>query len=194
MTRAKNTRVPLEEDEQMAFVQWCRLNDIEGRHWKKPNYQYLNAYLVNEYGDLVSLRRKNPYLMKKQLYKNGYQYYPIQDGKRNVKIKVHRIVAATFLTSVPGKDLVNHKDGDKTNNHYENLEWCTNSENQIHAFRVLGSRHAGKPKKRVLCVETGEIFDSVSKAAIMKGTFRSAIRKVINGKQKIAGGYTWQNA
>lgn len=186
--------VPLEEDEQIAFVQWCRLNHIRGSRWLQPKCQNMDGYLVNEFGDLVSFRKSTPYLMKRHIYNTGYQYYSIQAGSKALKIKVHRIVAKTFLTDVDGKDLVNHKDGDKTNNYFENLEWCTNSENQIHAFRVLGSRHAGKPKRKVLCVETGEIFGSVSDAAKNKNTFRSAIRKVINGSQRTAGGFTWQNA
>lgn len=168
--------------------------NMRGECWVMPKLEILQDYLVNEYGDLVSFRKSEPHLMKKQLYKNGYQYYPIQVGKKCKKIKVHRIVACTFLDKINGKDMVNHKDGDKTNNYFGNLEWCNNSENQIHAFRVLKSRHAGKPKKKVLCVETGEVFGSVSEAASRKGTFRSSIRKVIDGKQSIAGGYTWQNA
>ena len=163
------------------------------KHWVTPKMEHLEKYLVNEYGDLISLRRGEPYAMKRQTYKQGYQYYPIQVGKKNLKIKVHRIVATTFLEPVKGKNMVNHKDGDRTNNHVNNLEWCDNSENQIHAFRVLKSRHGGKAKRKVMCVETGEVFESVSDAAIKKNTFRSAIRKVINGEQSVAGGFTWRN-
>lgn len=188
-------QIPLEQDEQIIFVEWCRLNSKRGKQWKTPNILGMGKYLVNEYGDLVSFRKNEPHIMKKQLYKKtGYQYYPIQMGKKNKKIRVHSIVAKTFLPNDPDRCMVNHKDGDKTNNHVNNLEWCTNSENQIHAFRVLKSRHGGKAKKKVLCVETGERFESVSDAAASKNTFRSSIRKVINGKQSHAGGYTWQNA
>lgn len=186
--------IPLEEDEQIAFVQWCHLNKIRGDSWAIPRYDHMEKYLVNEFGDLISFRKGYPYIMKRQQYRIGYQYYPIQFGKKTLKIKVHRIVAKTFLADVGGKELVNHKDGDKTNNHINNLEWCTNSENQIHAFRVLGSKHGGKQKRKVLCVETGEVFSSVSEAANKMHTYRSAIRRVINGTQSAAGGYTWKNA
>jgi hypothetical protein len=171
-----------------------RKTTARGKYWVTPKMEHLEEYLVNEYGDLISYRKDVPHLMKRQQYKNGYEYYPIQVGRKNLKVKVHRIVANTFLEPIDGKEMVNHKDGDKTNNHVSNLEWCNNSDNQLHAFRVLKSRHGGKAKRKVICVETGEVFDSVSDAAIKKNTFRSAIRKVIDGRQSIAGGYTWQNA
>lgn len=166
---------------------------MTSRHWVVPKMQCLEKYLINENGDLLSFRRAEPYLMKRHTYKQGYQYYSIQVGKKNMKFKVHRIVATTFLEPVRGKTMVNHKDGNRANNHVSNLEWCNNSENQIHAFRVLKSRHGGKAKRKVMCVETGEVFESVSDAAIKRNTFRSAIRKVIDGKQSTAGGFTWQN-
>jgi Holliday junction resolvasome RuvABC endonuclease subunit len=47
---------------------------------------------------------------------------------------VHRLVAEAFLVKIPGKDCVNHKDGNPKNNHLDNLEWCNHKENQNHAF------------------------------------------------------------
>lgn len=49
---------------------------------------------------------------------------------------VHRLVANCFLEKEFGKDFVNHKDGNKLNNSVDNIEWCTRSENEKHAWRT----------------------------------------------------------
>jgi hypothetical protein len=49
---------------------------------------------------------------------------------------VHRIIAEAFVSRIENKNVVNHKDGNKKNNTLLNLEWCTQSENCIHASKI----------------------------------------------------------
>jgi hypothetical protein len=69
--------------------------------------------------------------------KNGYLTVNFcVDGIKSNQ-NVHRLVARAFIPNESNKPQVNHKDGNKHNNHVHNLEWVTVSENGLHAYRVL---------------------------------------------------------
>ena len=76
--------------------------------------------------------------LKPEQIRNGYHRVTFSQGNKQRRASVHRVIAEHFLEAMPGKDVVNHKDGNKINNHADNLEWCTTSENELHSYRVLG--------------------------------------------------------
>jgi len=79
-------------------------------------------------------------IMNQQDNGKGYkQIYVCINTKRKV-FYIHRLVAKYFLKETKDKKQVNHKDMDKSNNHYMNLEWCTAQENSTHAANGIASR------------------------------------------------------
>lgn len=88
-------------------------------------------YLVYENGDVFSLYRNK--FLKPDITIHGYKQVSLFINKEVKRIKVHRLVALLFLKKIKGKNVINHKDGNKQNNHYTNLEWCTTLDNNKHA-------------------------------------------------------------
>lgn len=72
--------------------------------------------------------------LKPSTMRHGYKYVCLfKDGKRK-NVYIHRIVGEAFLQTFSGKTCINHIDGNKANNNFSNLEWCTPKENKIHAW------------------------------------------------------------
>lgn len=89
---------------------------------------------VDRFGTLYSSRRKNK-AYKLWVDSDGYKHVTTKVAGKNVRISAHRAVAISFLQK-PSSDrvFVNHKDGNKSNNFVDNLEWCTAKENSNHAW------------------------------------------------------------
>lgn len=109
-------------------------------------------------------------------YKTPYGYLVVKLKEKNMM--VHRIVAETFIDNPYGLPQVNHIDGDKTNNNYTNLEWITNRENVIHAYKT-GLRKVKKyPKEEMIDLYINKKLP-LSKIAEIKKCSPSTIRKVL---------------
>lgn len=109
------------------------------------NYLFDDQYVGDEYGNVYfnRLSKFRPDIkigtpVKYFINKYGYVEFILTDksGKRK-HIQAHRIAASLFIPNPDNKKYVNHIDGDKTNNHINNLEWCTAAENEKHSFQIL---------------------------------------------------------
>lgn len=92
-------------------------------------------YSITEYGNVFNRKRGTE--LKQQLNSKGYPRVFLWFGNKGKPIAVHRLVAITFLRKSKNRNEVNHKDGDKLNNHFSNLEWCTRLENVRHYHKNL---------------------------------------------------------
>lgn len=108
--------------------------------------------------------------------REGYNLVALYREKKRRDLLVHRIVAEAFVPNPCGKPEVNHIDGNKQNNAANNLEWCTQSENLLHRYRVLECPSCdGGQSKPVRCVETGKVYPSGRAAARDVGCAQSHV-------------------
>jgi hypothetical protein len=107
---------------------------------------YSENHLINRNGQIKSLSRKNmrtEKILKPGLGGNGYYTVTI-NGKTHL---VHRLIATTYIPNPLKLPQVNHKNGVKTDNRIDNLEWVTAEQNIQHSFQVIGRKYIS-PKVR----------------------------------------------
>lgn len=125
--------------------------------------------------------------------KDGYFSVFLCGNGKVARHRVHRLVAKAFLPNPDNKPVVNHKDGNRQNNHVNNLEWATVAENNRHAYNELHRRLSGccaNHSHPVVCVETGVRYPMIKDAERALGVCESSIRQCLRGTRHTAGGCT----
>lgn len=138
---------------------------------------YDGLYQISNLGNVKKIKNKKYNINKKEVeekeinkyisigkHKLGYKYVKLTD-KNGIRknLFLHRIIAETFVENPNNFNIINHKDGDKSNNNINNLEWTTQKDNVNHAW------------KNGLC-------ENVRKVCAINGKRKS--KKIIQKKQK----------
>ena len=156
-----------------------------------PMKGYEGFYEVSNLGRVIS---SSGCMRKPSKTKFGYLKLNLSREGVVKSVRVHRVVAITFLDKTEGKDEVNHLDGDKTNNRVDNLEWCTSSENKYHAVRtglLVSPRGGLNPKSKLSNTEADFLryFASIgytqSSLAELFGISKSVTCNIVNNKSYV---------
>lgn len=135
-----------------------------------PNFE---DYMVSENGEVFRVsysdtgnRGKHtvPHKLKPKVDRYGYLKVVLSVNGRSHYRTIHRLVAQTYLKNPCNLPHVNHKDGNKMNNHVDNLEWVTPRDNTKHAFSI--GLHKGNRTK--VCLKKPDdtlLFDSIEEAS-----------------------------
>ena len=100
--------------------------------WKQVPQEYGN-YEASNLGRIRHSVNKN--IKKTRKNKNGYELLSLNIPNRKKRSEcVHRIIGKCFIPNLYNLAEINHKDGNKSNNCFDNLEWCTAADNSKHAI------------------------------------------------------------
>lgn len=164
--------------------------------WKDiPNYE--GYYQVSNLGRVRALPRKgsghsSDIRILSLVESLGYNTVHLRkDGKGKV-VKVHRLVAETFLPNPNGYKCVNHKNRNKLNNRPENLEWCSFAYNINYEHRDTKNKTFRIIQQLDKCGNVVGEFSSIVEASKITGIKDYCISNCVRGTTYTAGGYKWK--
>jgi hypothetical protein len=170
-----------------------------GEHYEVSNLGNVRSKDRCYIGNVGQMVRRKGRMLSNTLQNNGYYSNALTFGNKCVLIANHKLVAKTFIPNDdPSKTMVNHKNGIKTDNNVNNLEWCTPSENSIHSYQnglSKKGKHHYKSKSIGMFNLDGtllETFDCLPQIREKYGYNIKNIHQVIIGKRSKAKNYIWK--
>lgn len=155
----------------------------------RPVKGYEGLYEISNFGRVKSLpkiigrRMKSETFLTVRISAQGYAMVGLCKNSKLFNASVHRLMAEAFLPNPQNKATINHIDGNKLNNDLSNLEWATQSENNVHAYRT-GLKDPKKcaryGKRRPLTDEEKELISIKTKEAMQ----RTDVQKKLHAPRK----------
>jgi hypothetical protein len=155
---------------------------------------YEGVYSVSNLGRVASHHWGKHRLLHPRINNKGYLLVNLCKNGTLKTFKVHILVGKHFLVNPDGLSEINHKDEDKSNNRFDNLEWCTRSYNVNYGTRIARQRLTlTKP----VCQydKYGQfiaLYDSITQASQIVGISVQHISTCCKKKYPYAGGFVWR--
>lgn len=172
--------------------------------------EFEGFYKIKKNGDVKSLERivktkGGGSRVKKELIlrpgKTAKGYFSVELCKNGIgkSISIHRLIGITFISNIENKPQINHKNGVKTDNRIDNLEWVTPAENMQHAFKtglcdssgIIGEKNGQAKLKLSQVLDIKRLLEGSNflqkDIAVMFGVSKWTI-------SKIKRGVTWSHA
>ena len=160
--------------------------------WKKFIYEGQETdYSVSTEGEV---RKDTTNYILSQSSQQDYKFVGLIINGKQKRMRVHRMVALTFIDNPDNKPYVNHINGNRSDNNVENLEWVTPSENTQHAVNT-GLFKSGRTRAVIQYNLNGEqmaTFESATEAARQTGGSQSKITMCCRRQRDSANDYQWR--
>jgi len=160
-------------------------------HQWKPIKGYEKQYQINEIGEVKNQRG---HILSPHSDKDGYFRVDLYKHNERKKFGVHQLVARNFVSGNFEGAVVNHKDENKRNNHFSNLEWISAKENTNYGLGIR--RRSITQGKRVAQMDQDgmiiAVFASTADAEKSTGVHHTHVSMAANGKVKTAKGFRWK--
>ncbi|APV42114.1 hypothetical protein PFAS1_23340 [Pseudomonas frederiksbergensis] len=145
--------------------------------------------IAHSYITLTGIQKNHSERILQRKKTEDYPRFNLQEDGKAKAYLVHRLIAQAFVPNPHEYSCVNHIDGDKSNPHPENLEWCTHQQNMQHAIETGLSKFSVP----VMCADGGSgfWFPSLKSAVEHTGVSKPCICAAAKKKQKTAGGMVW---
>lgn len=178
----------------MLNEKWKNIKNYEG-YYEISNYGRVRRIKYDDNGNKTQY--KLPNYIKPKIDKDGYLRYTLCLKQKNKQFYAHRLVALHFIDNPNKLPVVNHKDGNKENNYYGNLEFCTQKYNNLHALknglRVMKNNKLSKKVEQYdLNNNLINTFKSANDAKRLTGFSQGHISECCRGEIKQYNGYIWK--
>lgn len=180
--------------------QWKDIESYEGMYQVSNTGRVKSLKRVTQFKGKDYTRTEQEKILTPAKHQKGYLKAQLRKNDKLKAFFIHRLVAQAFIPNPENKATVNHKNGIKTDNNVNNLEWLSNQENMKHAYdtgiRNNDKLHEAKLKPVAQYMKSGELvatYGSVKEAVEKNPTFRQGgISSCCLGNYKSSHGYVWK--